>query len=319
MSVTGDLTVSVIDKPGGADSPLLQEAMDKVRLKRLLPTEVDNLDPETEIILIRGGFWSDLPKLLRLAPRLKWIHINMAGVEHLDRSFLADKGVALTNAAGVLDRAIAEFALGAALVWTKGLHRSVLHTQSRQWKEREPLLNSGLRALIIGAGGIGTKCAEMLKSAGFGSVTGIRQSPQKLPPVFDDRFELRDLQQKVREFDIVISSLPATNTTSSVLNESVFGNFKESMVLVNVGRGTTVDHHHLAKALRERPDSLAVLDVSAPEPLPPEHPLWKCSNVILSPHMAGETRERHDNYSRLFLENLSRYSQGLPLRNQVLI
>src|SRR5699024_8855422 len=256
-------------------------------------------------------------KLLQLAPGLKWIHVNMAGVDHLYTADIEKQGVILTNAAGVLYEAIAEFVLGAVLIWTKGLHLSVLHTQQRRWEEREPLPNSGLRALIIGAGGIGTACAQTLKKAGFSFVAGIRQSSKELDAVFNERIELENLRWRVGGFDAIICSLPATEATSSVIDEVVLNETKNNMVFVNVGRGTTVAHHDLAQAMQDRPGSLAVLDVTDPEPLPPQHPLWECSNVIVSPHMAGETKERHDNYSKLFFDNLNRYLDGRPLRNQI--
>lgn len=309
--------ISVLDRPGGADSEVLRRFGEETPLRRLLPSEVEDLDPATEVLLIRGGFWSDLERLLELAPGLKWIHVNMAGVDHLDLELLNRRGVILTNSSGVLDRPIAEFVLGAALLWAKGLHRSVLETQRGEWCPREPLLHASLSVLVVGAGGIGTRCAELFKLAGFGRVAGARRSERPLGPEFDERVEMERLGEALPEFDVVVSCLPAAAGTANIFDAETIRRFRERMVFINVGRGVVLDHEALAALLLRRPEMLAVLDVTEPEPLPPGHPLRQRENLVISPHMAGETVERHDNFSRLFIDNLRRYTAGQPMRNQL--
>lgn len=309
--------VSIIDRPGGADSDVLVELQRRVRVQRLLPEEIATLSDETEVILIRGGFWTDLPRLLELAPKLKWIHVNMSGVEQLDLDFLRNAGVGLTNSSGVLDRAIAEFVLGATLLWSKGLHRSVLETQQRIWAPREPIANASLRVLIVGAGGIGSQCAALFQQAGFGHVSGVRRSAGELGPAFDERVPLEALSEVLPSFDVVVCCLPGSAQTAGLFDESMIGRLKQRMVLINVGRGSVLDQNALAAHLARHPEMLAVLDVTDPEPLPVDHPLRWAQNLVLSPHMAGETVERHDNFSQLFVENLGRYIEGETLLNTV--
>lgn len=285
-------------------------------MQRLLPDSIKKLDSHTEVILIRGGFWTDLKLLLNLAPGLKWIHVNMAGLDHVDLQFLSDRGVRLTNSRGVLDTAIAEFVTGAILLWSKGLHRSVLDTQRHRWEPREPLANHAVTTLILGAGSIGSECARTLKATGFGAVAGFRRNPLQLDPIFDEYLSAEELPARIGDFNAVVSCLPATQTTDSFIGRSLLEKLRHDTVFVNVGRGSTVDQVALAEALRRRPESLAVLDVTAPEPLPQEHPLMRTHNVVISPHMAGETADRHDRFTELFIDNLHRYCNGVPLRNQ---
>ncbi|MGC2940980.1 MULTISPECIES: D-2-hydroxyacid dehydrogenase [unclassified Brevibacterium] len=285
-------------------------------MQRLLPAAINTLDHRTEVMLVRGGFWTDMESLLGLAPDLKWIHLNMAGLDHVDLQLLKDRGVMLTNSRGVLDAAIAEFVLGAVLQWSKGLHVSVLDTQQGRWMPREPLANRSMTTLVLGAGGIGTECARTLKKAGFGAVAGFRRHPLRLDPIFDEYVSADDLPARIGDFDAVVACLPATPSTEGFINRTLLDRLGRAAVFVNVGRGSTVDQVALADALAARPDSLAVLDVTAPEPLPDGHPLLSARNVVISPHMAGETVERHDNFTALFIDNLQRYCDGTPLKNR---
>ncbi|TSI13963.1 D-2-hydroxyacid dehydrogenase [Brevibacterium aurantiacum] len=267
-------------------------------------------------MLIRGGFWTDVERLLELAPGLRWVHVNMAGLDHLNLKLLGERGVVLTNSQGVLDRPIAEFVTGAVLLWSKGLHQSVLHTQQGDWSPREPLSNQSMSTLILGAGGIGTECAKALKAMGFGTIAGFRRDPRRLDPVFDEYVSAEQLPERIGDFDVVICSLPAAESTENLVNDQLLKNLRQAVVFINVGRGGTVDQKVLADALSDRPSSLAVLDVTEPEPLPTGHPLLQCRNVVISPHMAGETVERHDNFSRVFIGNLGRYLRGAPLSDR---
>ncbi|MCU4298251.1 D-2-hydroxyacid dehydrogenase [Brevibacterium permense] len=315
MLGTAKLRVAILDRPGGADSPLFVNLPSYVELQRLLPEAISTLDPRTEVMLIRGGFWTDMESLLDLAPALKWIHVNMAGLDQIDLQFLEHRGVMLTDSRGVLDIAIAEFVLGAVLQWSKGLHVSVLDTQQHRWVPREPLANRSVTTLVLGAGGIGTRCARALKRAGFGAVAGFRRQPLHLDPIFDEYVSAEKLPERIGDFDVVVACLPAAPSTEGFINRHLLERLRRAAVFVNVGRGSTVDQVALADVLAARPASLAVLDVTAPEPLPGDHPLLSTRNVVISPHMAGETVERHDSFTALFIDNLQRYCDGTPLKN----
>lgn len=315
--------VAVIERSDGVDSQLLNEipaalAFDQqaIELQRLFPTQLADLNPDTDAVFVREGYWNEIDKLLEMAPEVSWIHVNMTGVDHLPVKRLKREGVRLTTCRGVLDRAIAEFVLGGVLLWSKGLLRSQVDTRNRVVVHREPKANSELSALIIGSGSIGSECARTLRNSGFNKLTGIRRRPDPLPE-FDEVHGPEDLGRLIAENDVVIACLPANDDTHGMIGRAQLEQLKSSSVFINVGRGPTVDNLSLAKAMLVRPNAAAVLDVTSPEPLPPDHPLWECANVVISPHMSGDTACRHDAFTSLFIENLQRYCRGKDLLNQV--
>lgn len=312
------LKICVVDRPDGADDPRIGQLEGRCSLQRILPAGLSEVSADTEVAFIRAGYWNEIDALLDLAPALRWVHVTMAGVDHLITDRFVASGVTLTNSQGVLDDAIAEFTVASALMWSKGLVRSAHDTKSRESNYRELLGNDELRALIIGAGGIGTACATALRRVGVSSVAGVRRSARPLDPaVFDATLAFSDLPTKVGEYSVVVAALPATSETEGALDRTIFDALAQQSVFINVGRGVTADNVALANAMKARPEAAAILDVTDPEPLPRDHPLWDCANVVISPHMSGDTANRHAKFTDLFLENLSRYESGLDLMNQV--
>ncbi|WP_240372047.1 D-2-hydroxyacid dehydrogenase [Brevibacterium zhoupengii] len=317
------LRVAVIDRSDGADSFLLGDLGSAVNVseaefavQRLLPTELRQVHPDTSVVFVRAGYWNDVESLLEIASSLTWLHVNMTGIDHLPVDRLEAAGVILTNCSGVLDHAIAEFVLGGMLLWSKGLLRSALDTRERQTEYREPKANSELNALIIGTGNIGSECARVLRQAGVGRIVGIRRTPVPLPD-FDAVLSGGALSDQIGQHDVIVSCLPASKATDGLIGSDVLRRLREESVFINVGRGSTVDHLALAEEMNARAKAVTVLDVTDPEPLPSDHPLWRCSNVVISPHMSGDTIGRHDAFATLFLENLRRYCAGEDLLNRV--
>lgn len=315
--------VAIIDRSDGADSQLLNDipaalngGRQAIEVQRLLPVQLADLDPGTDVVFVREGYWNEIDRLLATAPELSWIHVNMTGVDHLPVNRLNRAGVRLTTCRGVLDRAIAEFVLGGVLLWSKGLLRFLADTHDRVTVYREPRANDELRTLIIGSGNIGSECARTLRHAGFDWITGVRRRIAPSPE-FDEVHGPADLGRLLAANDVVIACLPANDDTKGMIGRAELRGLKDSSVFINVGRGSTVDNAALAEAMLARPDAAAVLDVTEPEPLPPDHPLWECTNVVISPHMSGDTAGRHDAFAALFIENLQRYCCGRDLLNQV--
>lgn len=313
------MRVCVIDRADGkgADTPALERLCAQWQVQRLLPDELDEIHPDTRAIFVRAAYFGDLENTVRHLTDLKWIHVAIAGTEHLPTELLREHGVALTNSAGVLDQAIGEFVAASILMWSKGLLRSVRDAQDELLTHREPMGNDELRVLIIGAGGIGGAAARGLRQIGVAHLAGVRRDPSALDPVFDEHVSATDLVKRVGDFNVVVASLPATSATVNMISREVLESLARRVVFVNVGRGTSVDHDALVDVLRRAPESAAVLDVTDPEPLPPGHPLWHLPNSVISPHMAGDTRSRHERYALLFEENLGRFSRGEALTNRV--
>lgn len=317
------LRIVIVDRSDGADSSRLGDLGSAVnvpgaefKVQRLLPADLRQVHPDTSVVFVRAGYWNDVERLLELAPAVSWVHVNMTGVDHLPVDRMESAGVILTTCRGVLDLAIAEFVLGSVLLWSKGLLRSALDTRERRTDYREPKANSELNALIIGTGNIGSECARVFRQAGFGRIVGIRRTPVPLPD-FDDVASVEVMPIQISQHDVVVSCLPATSATDGLIGSAVLRQLRKESVFINVGRGSTVDHMALAEEMNARAGTVAVLDVTEPEPLPMDHPLWDCSNVVISPHMSGDTVGRHDAFAALFVENLRRYCSGDELLNRV--
>lgn len=257
-------------------------------------------------------------ELLAYAGKLKWLQLNNAGTEGYCDGALPEE-VLLTNATGAYGLAISEHMIGMLFELQKKLNLYAANQRAHIWKEEGNVrLIEGSRVLVIGLGDIGTAFARKMKGLGCRTV-GIKRREARKPEGVDDLFTLERLEQQLPKADIVALCLPGYEGTYHMLNEERIAMLKENAVVLNVGRGMTVDAEALTKALREGRIAGACLDVTDPEPLPSEHPLWDMDNVILTPHVSGrfslpETLEKILN---ICIENLECYLVKRPLRNVI--
>jgi phosphoglycerate dehydrogenase-like enzyme len=148
-------------------------------------------------------------------------------------------------------------------------------------------------------------------------VSGAGRSSRAGDEAFDFVYSSADLADVVTGFDYVVLAAPLTMATKHLISAEVLSAMKPSAHLINVGRGGLVDTDALVRALAAGEIAGAALDVVHPEPLPGGHPLWSFENVIITPHMSGDTENYLDDLGKLFVENLKRFSLGEPLHNQV--
>jgi phosphoglycerate dehydrogenase-like enzyme len=254
------------------------------------------------------------------AKKLKWVQHTAAGVEVLPKSLMEHPCV-LTNMQRVYAPVIAETAIGMLLSLTRGLVQdSFPNFKARKWGEKSsvPLIDLYHKTMgIVGQGGIGT---EVARRAHYGFEMKILAVDPKPLPKPDFVAELREpgwLLEMVPQVDVLVSAAPHTKETLKMFNQSVFSRMKPSAYFINVSRGGLVDQEALVKALKEKTIAGAGLDVTTPEPLPPEHPLWGCANLIITPHNSGQAPVRQIRLIALAAENVRRYSNGLPLLNVV--
>ena len=123
--------------------------------------------------------------------------------------------------------------------------------------------------------------------------------------------------EMVPQVDVLMSAAPLTPVTKGMFNQEVFNKMKQSAYFINVSRGGLVDQPALVAALKQKRIRGAGLDVTTPEPLPPDNPLWSCPNLVISPHNSGHAPIRQVRLIQLIAENVRRYSEGLPLMNVV--
>ncbi|WP_286179663.1 D-2-hydroxyacid dehydrogenase [Arthrobacter sp. ISL-95] len=250
------------------------------------------------------------------ASSLIWVHVSAAGVSQLLFEDLINSDVMYTNSRGVLSRAIAEFALGFVLDIAKDAQGSLRLQQAGRWQHRVTRKIQGQSALVAGTGSIGLEIASLFHAVGL-RVSGAGRSSRPGDEHFEEIRSSKDLALVVRDFDYVVLAAPLTEDTKGLVDADVLSAMKLTAHLINVGRGELVHTDALVDALRSGAIAGAALDVVHPEPLPADHPLWSMDNVILTPHMSGDTEEYLDDLGKLFVANLKRFSRGEPLENMV--
>ncbi len=252
-------------------------------------------------------------------PRLRWVHtIPAGGGQQVRAARLSDadlERVVFTTSAGVHAVPLAEFAVFGVLAGAKRLPWLLGMQRAKQWGPREPLhLLGETTVLVVGLGAIGRLTASKLAAHGC-RVIGVHRREvdaevERIVPV--ERFA-----EAASEADAIVLALPGTDATRGMLSAEVLAAIKPGATVVNVGRGTTVDEPALVAALQDGRVGLAVLDVTAVEPLPEDSPLWELPNVLLAPHTAAISPHEPRLIAELFAENARRFLDGEPLLNVV--
>ena len=246
---------------------------------------------------------------LQEGAKLRWVQTWSAGIDSLPLEKLRQRGVLLTDAAGVHSVAVAETALAHMLGLTRGIHIAVRSQMAGEWHRPSELSELyGRTALIVGAGAIGTRIAELARAFGMRTI-GIRRTPAP-QPAYDRVDGMDKLDEAIAESDYIVNVLPDTPETRGIFDEARFRLMKPTAFFINVGRGASVKTEALVEALRERRIAGAGLDVFEEEPLPSGHPLWALDNVILTPHTAGHTNRLKERVADLFAANLEIYLRG---------
>lgn len=259
------------------------------------------------------------PDLLQHAPNLKWLQTNSAGVAEFTVPGVLPQGAALTNASGAYGHAIGEHLLACLLSLMKKLHTYRDAQKTGEWHSQgavRTLVDANV--LILGMGDIGGEFGKRCHALGA-HVIGIRRSQRPAPDYAEAVYPLSQLDDLLPTADVVAITLPGTAETNGMFNANRFSLMKQGSYLLNVGRGTIVDTDALCRALQSGHLAGAALDVTDPEPLPPQHPLWHEPNAIITPHISGffHLEETYRRIVAIFIENLQRFSAGQPLCNPV--
>jgi phosphoglycerate dehydrogenase-like enzyme len=240
-----------------------------------------------------------------------------AGTDHLPTDELADAGVAVTNAAGVHGPNVAEHAVGAILAFTRGFDIAWRRQQKREWRSFQAAELKGSTVTVVGLGAIGEAVVERL--AGFDVDTiGVRYTPEKGGPT-DEVVGFDAVHDAFADSDYLVLACPLTDTTRGLVDSEAFETLPSEAVVVNVARGPVVDTDALVGALRWNRIRGAALDVTDPEPLPEDDPLWNLDNVLITPHNAGHTPKYYERLADIVAENVRRLEEGdEKLRNRVI-
>ena len=261
--------------------------------------------------------------ILAAGSHLRWVQVGGAGVErYLAIPQLGSGEVLLTNGQKLASPEIAEHVMALTRALARGLGFAVTAQNRGTWIRSEigdlaPLQRlRGKTLLVVGLGGIGTEVARLASGAEM-RVTGIRSSRRSGPPFVDQVGLTEDLAVFAAEADVVVNCLPMTPDTADIFDADLFEVMKPTAFFINVGRGGTVDTEALIVALTTGEIAGAGLDVTDPEPLPADHPLWKAPNLIITPHYAAWSDVGRERRWLLYRENLRRFVAGEPLLSVV--
>ena len=254
------------------------------------------------------------------ARNLKWVQTLGAGVEWLlTPAVRAREDLIVTNTSGIHAQTIAEHVFGFVLMFAHQLHRAGRQQAARNWDSAalrsEVTTLSGATLGIVGLGAIGRRIAEIASAFGM-HVTAFKRTPGGAPGV-ERVFGSGQLAPFLKSAEYVVNTLPLTDQTRGLFGPAEFAAMRSDAILINIGRGGTVQTDALVQALKSGSIAGAALDVTDPEPLPPEHPLWSLENVILTPHYSGAHPGYVQRASAIFLENVVSYLAGKPLTNVV--
>lgn len=254
-------------------------------------------------------------RALSLGQELKLVTTIYAGTDAFPLKEMRARGTRLCNGVGINATAVAEYAVMGMLNLAKDFPGIVRAHDRREWLRDAPgkVELEGSKALIVGYGAIGRRIGRMLE--GFGvEVTAVRRSPSGAPNMLGPD----EWKPRLAQFDWLVIAAPATAETAHLIGAAEFAAMKPSAYLVNIARGTLVDQNALIAALEQKQIAGAFLDVTDPEPLPPEHPLWAAPNTIITMHLSGRAQTHmFQRAASLFLDNLARYRAGEPLINEV--
>ena len=262
-------------------------------------------------------FGHDAQAILARAKGLRWFALCYAGVEaYLPDSGWANPECLFTNSAGAYGVTISEHVIMVLLMLLRRMPQVQRRMANRQWHRVEHIRSiRDLKLTVVGMGDIGTHVARTARAMGA-QVTGVRRDLGKAAdPAFSRVCPLEQLNRVLPRTDALVLCVPATAETVGLLSRARIELLPEDALVVNVGRGSAVDQEALIDALRGGRLAGAALDVMTPEPLPPDHPLWRAPNLILTPHCSGNTALGYtrDRIVDMFLENLERYAAGEPL------
>ncbi|MBV7266615.1 D-2-hydroxyacid dehydrogenase [Erythrobacter ani] len=295
----------------GLIRPLLEPQLPDDLDVRWFLTKEEALDavPDAEIGWFDMNDQAAMAETLLAATSLKWLNSIYAGLDFLPMDVLIERGITVTNGAGINAITIAEYVVMGMLNIAKG-YRDVVRAQDRrEWLTDSPGKRelAGSKALLLGYGAIGKLVKPRLEAFDV-DVTVVRRSS------VEGALGPDEWRGKLSEFDWVILAVPATPETDGLIGAEEFAQMKPNTVIVNIARGAVIDQPALVSALQQKQIGGAFLDVTTPEPLPEDHPLWSLDNAHISMHLSGRAQDKmFVRSAERFLENLAKYRRGEPV------
>jgi phosphoglycerate dehydrogenase-like enzyme len=265
--------------------------------------------------------WRLLPDDIEAAPKRKWLQTIGAGVDDIISPAIVERGLIVTNNSGVHASNIAEHVLGMMLAFARRLPFQIRGQINHEWRDesgREYVFElGGQTLLLVGVGNIGTAIGARAKCFGM-RVIGVRRRPSReSTPSIDEQFGVDQLKEQLPRADHVVIAMPLTSRSRRLFDGATIAAMKPGAYLYNIGRGPIIDPVALVDHLQSGHLAGAGLDVTDPEPLPPDSPLWDMENVIITSHTSGGTPKYWDRAFGILHENIRRFVADEPLQNVV--
>ena len=304
--------------------PVLPEALRRrwPEMRVLHLPDYDHLPPELPDTDIFVGY-SLRPQQLKLARNLKWLHSTAAGVAQLMYSELRESGIVVTNPSGIFSVPMAEHTMGLLVALARNFPDSVRYQDRSRWSQQDlwdmpqrlTELNGQL-LLIVGYGSIGRELARRAHAFDI-RVWGVTRSGEGDPTYAEKIVPVAHLNEVLPEADYVVVAAPETQETAQLMSAARIAKMKRGARLINVGRGSLLDEAALLRALESGALAGAAVDVTGTEPLPPESPLWKAPNLLVTPHTSAVSDRLWVRQADILVQLLERWFDGRDLFNQV--
>lgn len=257
---------------------------------------------------------------LKYCKNLKLLLMDIAGVDgYIDSEYLKENTI-ICCSTGCYGRIIAEHAVGLVLSLSRNITYYIEDKQKRTWNLRIPdKAVEGSNVLILGAGDIGTNIARNLRHmvGENGRITAVCRSKRAMSDCFDQVINIEMLDSELPNADYIICALPGTPETQGLIGIERLRSMKDDAILVNVGRGSLIPLGDLCEVLSEGKFFGVGIDVAEIEPIPSDHPIWRCERLIITPHSAGDSMLQNsptgNRINDRMLQNLKRYIAGEPL------
>ena len=279
----------------------------------------DEQDAREKIVYADAACTFVTPEFIRAGKKLRWVQVVSAGVETYLFPELVESDIILTNCKVIYGIQLAEHAMALILGFSRAINILIRRQMEEIWESRANLPATEIRGQtlgIIGLGGTGLELAQRARAFGM-RILAVDPTQTQRPEYAESLWHPEKLHDMLREADFVAVCCPLTRQTRHMMGEEEFRSMKPTAYLINVTRGGVVDQEALIRALQEKEIAGAGIDVTTPEPLPKGNPLWGMENVILTPHMSGQSPYAGRRFRELFCENVRRFAAGEPLLNVV--
>lgn len=274
---------------------------------------VVGLDEEPQVLALdHGNPKHELRAVLDATPSIRWVQLPSAGIEAYADALAAHPEKVWTSAKGAYAKPVAEHALALSLALLRHLPE---RARARTWGPATGTSLHGMRAIVIGAGGVGLEILRLFRVFDM-EVDVVRRTPSTVPGARSTTTP-DHLAGLLPEADVVVVAAALTPDTFKLIGAPELALMKPTAILVNIARGGLVDTDAVVEALRSDSIAGAALDVTDPEPLPDGHPLWDEPHALITPHAADTIEMIRPLLGERLTENLHRYSSGRELEGLV--